>query len=194
MSDTTNLIERAGGGVGDQEPGIALRGPLLAAVDVNYGLTGADAACVVFESWNSSIEVARHVASVPDVAPYEPGAFYKRELPCLLAVLARVSTPLTVIVIDGYVWLSSDARMGLGAHLYQALGGKTIVVGVAKTAFAGSGGQEEVFRGESKRPLYVTAEGTTARVAAGWIRGMHGPHRVPTLLKRVDTLCRHPGS
>jgi deoxyribonuclease V len=38
--------------------------------------------------------------------------------------------------------------------------------------------------------LYVTAAGIEASVAADWIAGMHGPYRVPTVLKRVDQLVR----
>ncbi len=95
-----------------------------------------------------------------------------------------------MVVIDGYVWLSEDRRPGLGARLFEALGGSVVVVGVAKTGFAGSAFAEPVLRGDSAKPLYVTAAGVEASVAAGWIRGMHGEYRVPTLLRRVDRLCR----
>ena len=118
------------------------------------------------------------------------GAFYKRELPCILAVLQAAATPVEVVVIDGYVWLSEDRKPGLGARLFEALGGATVVVGVAKTGFAGSAFAETVLRGDSEKPLYVTAAGVDATVAAGWIRGMHGEYRLPTLLRKVDRLCR----
>ena len=122
--------------------------------------------------------------------PYAPGAFYERELPCLLAVLGKVGGSLDVVVIDGYVWLSGDGRPGLGAHLHKELGGETAVVGVAKSSFDGAAFAEAVLRGKSARPLFVTAAGIPAPTAADWIRAMHGPHRIPTLLKRVDRLCR----
>jgi deoxyribonuclease V len=64
------------------------------------------------------------------------------------------------------------------------------VVGVAKTSFTGSAFAEPVLRGGSARPHSVTAAGAAARAAAGWIRSMHGAHRIPTLLKRADRLCR----
>jgi len=38
--------------------------------------------------------------------------------------------------------------------------------------------------------LYVTAAGMRLQEAADRIQRMHGPHRIPTLLKRVDTLAR----
>jgi hypothetical protein len=38
--------------------------------------------------------------------------------------------------------------------------------------------------------LHVTAAGVQVGEAAGRIRSMAGPHRVPTLLKKVDRLAR----
>jgi deoxyribonuclease V len=124
------------------------------------------------------------------VAPYEPGAFYKRELPCLLEVLGLAPGPLDAVIVDGYVWLSRDGRPGLGARLFEALGGRTAVVGVAKTSFAGADFAAPVQRGASARPLYVTAAGMDANEAADRVREMAGAHRIPELLKRVDRLCR----
>jgi deoxyribonuclease V len=97
---------------------------------------------------------------------------------------------MEIIVIDGYVWLSEDGRPGLGAHLFEALARTTAIVGVSKTSFAGSAFAVSVYRGGSHRPLFVTAAGVEPAIAAGWIGGMHGAHRIPTLLKRVDRLCR----
>jgi deoxyribonuclease V len=48
----------------------------------------------------------------------------------------------------------------------------------------------EVFRGESKNPLYVTTAGIDDEIAREFIQTMHGKHRIPTLLKRVDSECR----
>lgn len=163
---------------------------MLVAVDVSYRTEGAVAGCVLFHSWSDPTETGVHVARIADVASYEPGAFYRRELPCLLAVLGEVQAQLEVIVIDGYVWLSEDHRPGLGAHLFEALGSRTAIVGVAKTGFAGSRFAVPVLRGSSGRALFVTAAGVEPAVAAGWISAMHGAHRIPTLLKRADRLCR----
>lgn len=163
---------------------------VLAALDVSYREEGAVAACVLFRGWSDPAELSSHVARIPEVASYEPGAFYRRELPCLLAVLGQVQEPCEVIVIDGYVWLSDDQRAGLGAHLFEALGRRTPIVGVAKTGFAGSSFAVPVVRGGSSRPLFITAAGVEPAVAAGWIDEMHGAYRLPTLLKRVDRLCR----
>ena len=56
------------------------------------------------------------------VAAYVPGQFYRRELPCLLAVFGLVRQPLEIILIDGYVWLDAQGMPGLGGHLFDALG------------------------------------------------------------------------
>lgn len=162
---------------------------MLACVDVDYRDAGAVAACVVFENWEDAAALEEHVVRIDRVEAYEPGAFYRRELPCLLAVLERVTVPLTGVVIDGYVWLAAE-RPGLGARLYDALDRTMAVIGVAKTAFRGNDAALEVLRGSSKRPLFVTAEGTDVAAAADGVRRMHGAHRIPTLLALVDRRCR----
>jgi deoxyribonuclease V len=40
------------------------------------------------------------------------------------------------------------------------------------------------------RPLHVTALGLDAADAAARVAAMHGPYRLPTLLKRADQLAR----
>ena len=144
----------------------------------------------MFADWSDPAPAQTLAKAIAEVAPYEPGAFYKRELPCLLAVIGEIGAPLSVVVVDGYVWLSADGRPGLGAHLHEALGSAVTVVGVAKTSFHGADFAEQVLRGDSGRPLYVTAAGVAPAIAAGWIQRMHGRHRVPTLLQRVDRLSR----
>jgi deoxyribonuclease V len=170
--------------------GTTLHPAMIAALDVCYGPRAAAAAAVLFQGWADAAEAGHHLALVADVAPYEPGAFYRRELPCLLAVLAEVRAPLSAVVVDGYVWLSDDGHPGLGAHLYDALGRGPAVIGVAKTSFRGSAFAERVVRGGSASPLHVTAAGIDASAAADLVRAMHGPHRMPTLLARADRLCR----
>jgi deoxyribonuclease V len=159
-------------------------------VDVDYRDPEAVAACVLFRDWPDEAPAAELVERIASVEPYQPGQFYKRELPCLLAVLARVAEPLEVVVIDGYVWLEDESHLGLGAHLYQALGRTVPVIGVAKTRYASARLAVEVKRGGSEKPLFVTAAGLDASRAGRLIAGMHGEFRLPTLLKRVDQLCR----
>jgi deoxyribonuclease V len=162
----------------------------IAALDVQYDDPRARVACVVFRHWTDVAPSRSLTTTVDNVAPYEPGSFFKRELPCLLAALDLVTEPLSAIVIDGYVVLSDDGRPGLGAHLFDALDRSIPIVGVAKTAFVGSSFAQPVLRGESTHPLFVTAAGISHEGAAQSIASMHGPYRMPTLLKLVDSLAR----
>lgn len=161
---------------------------MLAAIDVQYDDPRARAACVVFAQWTDATAAAMVTTDVEPIAPYEPGQFYKRELPCALAVIDALAARPRLIVVDGYVWLG-EGRPGLGKHLFDALGGSVPVVGVAKNRFAGAPGVD-VFRGQSARPLFVTAEGIDVEEAARQVKGMHGEHRIPTLLQQVDHLAR----
>lgn len=162
---------------------------MLACVDVGYGATGAIAACVLFESWSDPVARAQVTASIAHVEPYVPGEFFRRELPCLLAVIAKVDVPLAAIVVDGFVWLGAG-KPGLGAHLYEALGERVPIIGVAKTAFRGDDTSRPLMRGRSARPLHLTAIGVPIDQAEAYVGMMHGDHRIPTLLAVVDRLSR----
>src|SRR5215475_5385931 len=107
---------------------------MFACVDVDYRTEGAVAACVLFRAWDDADSAGERVETIARVEPYQPGHFYRRELPCLLSVLGTVTEPLETVVVDGYVWLT-DEQQGLGAHLYEALGRSVAVIGVAKTRF-----------------------------------------------------------
>jgi deoxyribonuclease V len=161
---------------------------MLACVDVDYRDDHALAACVLFESWTDDRSAGTHREVIAPVQPYQSGKFYQRELPCLLAVLAKVCQPLETVVVDGYVWLDDAQSPGLGGHLHAALG--LPVIGVAKTRFPRATAAKPVLRGDSQRPLYVTAAGLEVETAARHVQSMHGTYRLPTLLKLVDRLCR----
>lgn len=161
---------------------------MIACVDVAYRDSAAVAAAVLIGDWSDAAPAGEHVASIAKVADYEPGSFYLRELPCLLEVLRPIAA-VTTVVIDGYVWLAKG-RAGLGARLFDALGGGVPIVGVAKTEFRANDAAVEVVRGASARSLYVTAEGVDVAAAAACVRRMHGAHRIPTILRRVDRLAR----
>lgn len=163
---------------------------MIACLDVAYHDLEANAAAVLFHSWSDSAGQREIVTRVATLADYRPGEFYRRELPCLLALVALIGEPLAVLIVDGYVWLGKGNLPGLGAYLHAALGGTTAVIGVAKSRFAGATEAVPVLRGGSQRPLLVTAAGMDARVAARCIKAMHGEHRMPTLIKRADQLSR----
>lgn len=163
---------------------------MIVAVDVDYRATEVIAAAVGFAGWPDAVAAREAVACTPGApVEYQPGEFYRRELPHLRAALAALAVPPTVVIVDGYVWLGPD-RPGLGVHLHAALGGAVAIVGVAKRRFAGATTAIPVLRGRSQTPLYVTAIGTDPQLAATRVSEMHGPHRLPTLLKRVDRLAR----
>lgn len=167
----------------------------ILAVDVDYRPDGGGvAAGVVFANWTSA-EVERIVTkAIEAVRPYQSGRFYERELPCILELLSEAAIEPDVVVIDGYVWLGPDRRPGLGAHLFTALNGEIPIIGVAKTRFADTPAETEVFRGRSRRPLYVTSAGIEAATARDGIASMHGRHRIPTHLSAVDRACRDMAS
>ncbi len=163
-------------------------GASFAAVDVYYPASAGPGRrwCwpVTARSRRSSRSGRRSCA---DVAPYRPGRFFERELPPLRAVLAGV-TGIELLVVDGYVDLDPDGRPGLGAYVHAELG--IPVIGVAKTRFAAATHALPVIRGQSARPLYVTAAGMPAADAAELVRRMSGKFRMPDALRRVDALSR----
>jgi deoxyribonuclease V len=131
--------------------------------------------------------VSEKVVAVADVLPYQPGAFSVRELPALLAVLAR-QEELDLVVVDGYADLDGSGRPGLGARLHAELG--IPVIGVAKSAYRTATHAIPVLRGCSSRPLFVTAAGLRRDEAADLVRHMSGRFRLPDAMRRADALAR----
>lgn len=168
---------------------------MILALDVGYAtdLKSAVVGAVLFDKWTDEKPVsAESIRLTMDIAPYEPGFFYKRELPCLLAALEHLGHPkLEAVVVDGLVDLERG-HSGLGRHLFNQLPTSckaTCVVGVAKTPFHGAVSLD-LLHGGSHKPLYVNAAGMTNRTASKHIASMHGPNRIPTLLKLADHLSR----
>ncbi len=164
---------------------------MIAAFDVHYFRNGgARAAAVLFNSYEDVRAKVHYTKLFSQTNAYVPGEFYRRELPCILDLIAILEDPPQVAIIDGYVMLGN--RPGLGRHLFQALEKKVKVIGVAKSRFQGAI-CHELLRGKSRTPLYITADGMDQVQAAEKIRSMHGDHRIPTLLKAVDHLARGLG-
>lgn len=161
-------------------------------LDVHYCEQTASAAALIFEDWNASAPAAQYRALVPCSGEYEPGRFYLRELAPLLVVIERIVEPIEVLIIDAYCTLSADGAPGLGAHLFAAIGGEAAVVGVAKSRYRNTDHAEEILRGGSPRPLFITSLGLPKQEAATKIALMAGQHRIPTLLSVVDRLAREP--
>ena len=161
---------------------------MIAAFDVHYfGDERASAAAVLFHTYTDSEPAVEIIGSTEGVSRYIPGQFYRRELPCILSLFDQFDEAPDEILVDGYVMLGD--RPGLGQHLFESFSGKVPVIGVAKSKYRDSSGAE-VFRGGSKKPLYVTSAGIDLYEASERIRKMHGAHRMPALLKRVDLLAK----
>jgi len=163
---------------------------MKAVLDVHYRSDSAVAACVAFRDWRDGEPKRLVRATVPAAERYRAGAFYERELPCLMAVLEEAGEEFETIVIDGFVQLRPEVGLGLGVHLARALGSSSVIVGVAKNALQVAEGFVSIVRGRSTKPLFVSALGCPLDRAARWIRDMHGPHRIPTMLKLADRHAR----
>lgn len=168
------------------------------AFDVQYDddRGTAQVAAVVFRDWGDATSVAEYVHTVNNVVPYVSGRFFERELPLLLTIYDEAcrdprsrGAMIDTAVVDAYVWLGTG-RPGLGKYLHDAIG--LPVVGIAKNPFREAEAVSvPVLRGNaSSRPLYATSIGIDVHEAAGYVAAMHGAHRIPTLLKRVDHLAR----
>src|SRR3972149_10446018 len=133
---------------------------MIAAVDVHYtDGAAATVGAVVFSDFGDSVGCRTYTKGIPSVEDYVPGQSYRRELPCIMAILKAIEEEVDTVIIDGYVDLGK--RTGLGLHVWKALGGKKKVIGVAKRNFQGSNAVK-VFRRGSLRPLYVTLAGTVS--------------------------------
>ncbi|MCF8111508.1 MAG: endonuclease V [Desulfobacteraceae bacterium] len=165
---------------------------MKAALDVHYKESTGVAACVVFRDWTDGRPADVVTAQVCGVGPYRPGRFYERELDCLTAVLGKTGIRFDTIVIDGYVHLNNETGRGLGAHLRDALSYFPVIVGVAKNPLKTADNFVIICRGKSKKPLFVSAAGCRPEQAGLWIKSMHGPHRIPTLLRIADQTGKDP--
>lgn len=169
-------------------PATSIKDGAILIIDVDYRETHAIVAGVLIQDWDST-ECAVLTARIDDVQEYEPGAFYKRELPCILEIIKHVPhfVELGCIVVDGYVHLGEDQHDGLGAYVHRATGFP--VIGVAKNYFIGTPEEAKVVRNNAN-PLFVTAIGGDVEAARGCIQGMAGDYRIPGMLKHVDHVCR----
>lgn len=164
---------------------------MIAAIDIHYKETYAKAVCVIFD-WTDDVPQQVYTAKIEDVAPYIPGEFYKRELPCILKVLEQVShEELETIIVDGHVYVDNNGKYGLGGYLWEALDKKTPIIGIAKKSFINT---EKVsfplVRGLSKNPLYISSIGISIEKTVKKVQSLHGKHRIPTILKLVDTISK----
>lgn len=164
---------------------------MILAFDTYYFDKKAKTVCVLFDDWSEEnykfeTEIIEHNEE------YKPGEFYKRELPCILSLLKKIKIDhIETIIVDGYVYLDDNLKLGLGGHLYKNLECNIPIIGVAKTNFKSlKEAKKEVLRGNSEKPLYITSIGIELDQATKFIKNMSGQHRIPTLLKKLDSLTK----
>jgi len=75
-------------------------------------------------------------------------------------------------------------------HLWLSLAKRIPVIGVAKSNFRGTPEEAKLYRGNSRRPLFISCMGLPLDEAQNYIARMHGEYRIPTLLKSADRLSR----
>lgn len=161
---------------------------IIACFDVHYDGDRANACSIVFEIFNEKI-LSTVCITIDAVPEYIPGEFYRRELPCILKLYDRIEEKVDLLIVDGFVFLENHRR-GLGAYLFEALGGNLPVIGVAKTYFKGCKNFLTIYRGNSKKPLYISSIGIDLKCSAEFIENLNGPYRIPDVLKKVDRLTR----
>ncbi|WP_344799762.1 endonuclease V [Litoribacillus peritrichatus] len=163
------------------------------AIDVHYEKNTAFVAGVSFTDSSQTKPDQVYYSELEVPGEYEPGEFYKRELPCITKLLDEHCLNPSVIIIDGYVYLDEANKWGLGArlaHHFSQQGREISVVGVAKNPRKDTPKDWEVLRGGSLKPLYVKGVGLDDEFSRNVIVSMSGDYRQPTLLKLADTLCR----
>ncbi len=165
---------------------------MIFAFDTYYTNNTARTVCIGFTEWTSQDIALLKTEELPIEDDYESGQFYKRELPCILSLLNQLEVRAgDIIIVDGFVHLDDAGKFGLGGHLYQSLNNKIPVIGVAKSNFATINAlKRAVYRGESKKPLFVTAIGMDLEEASANISKMAGSFRMPDLLKKLDIVTK----
>lgn len=163
---------------------------MIVCLDVHYDDHSALAAPIVFHGWEDETSVDQYIVKVNDVGDYRPGRFYERELKPLSELHPLIKYPVRYYIIDAYCHLSEDRPPGLGVYLQELLPAESVVIGVAKNRYRDTSHAIELLRGGSERPLFVTSIGIDYQCAANHVKSMAGEHRIPTLLKMVDSLSR----
>ncbi len=161
---------------------------MILAFDSYYFEDKAKTVCVHFDDWTAATPIKIEQEIISGIAAYEPGAFYKRELPCILSLLEKIDlNNIDLIIVDSFVLLDDEGKWGLGAYLYDILKEQIPVIGVAKTGFhKNKKNVRELLRGKSSKPLYISAVGLDLDNAYSHIKAMHGDYRMPTLLQILD--------
>jgi deoxyribonuclease V len=164
----------------------------ILCLDAVYGPVQAVAAGAVIKGWDAKAAEQMFVGRFEARRRYQPGAFYKRELPLLLPLISNVDAPIGVIVIEGYVLAQSRRAAGPRRASFRKLGFRIPVIGVAKTQYRADTWSIPIRRAGSERPSFVTSAGMDQEEAAACIRNMHRDHRIPTIWRWSTALLAAP--
>lgn len=161
---------------------------MIVIIDVDYRKNNtAKATGVILNDFSSKEPLAVVNSYIENVEPYESGNFYKRELPCIRALFKEHKLKPLVTIIDGYCELKGHKT--LGEYVAEELTDK-IVIGIAKNKHIDDEKSEKVYRGTSKKPLYVTHSHSKESTLGDLIEEMAGKYRIPNMIKRADAECR----
>ncbi len=165
---------------------------MILALDTYYFDDKAKTVGLEFTNWTDNIETNIYTETLRNVEEYKSGEFYRRELPCILSLIKQYNLKgYEVIIVDGYVYLDDAGKLGLGGFLYESLNQEIPIIGVAKTSFFTiNKNKNSLWRGESKKPLFITSIGIDLNDATERIKIMDGEFRIPTLLKKLDRLTK----
>ena len=62
---------------------------MILAFDTYYFDNKAKTVCISFRSWPDESPLGMEEEITEGISDYEPGAFFKRELPCILSLLRK---------------------------------------------------------------------------------------------------------
>ncbi|SDW22922.1 deoxyribonuclease V [Amycolatopsis xylanica] len=177
----------------------------VAGLDVDYRDDHVAAAVVVLDA-DSLIEIESATAITPVRFPYIPGLFSFRELPPLLAAIAKLTVTPDLLIADGH-GLAHPRRFGLACHLGVVTGIPTI--GVAKTPMGGYDAPADtrgattplVDKGETVgaalrtqrgvKPVFVSVgHRISLERACAEVLRLAPKYRQPETTRRADRLCR----
>ncbi|MEN8928203.1 MAG: endonuclease V [Flavobacteriales bacterium] len=163
---------------------------MILAIDIHYKENIATCVAVLFD-WEDELPQRVITENLEGVYEYIPGEFYKRELPCILALMKKIELKeIEILIVDGHVYTDNETY-GLGGHTWEALEKKIPIIGVAKRPFHNNGDTvKEVYRGGSKNPLYVSSIGMKLKKAEEYIQNMKGEYRMPTILTELDKVTK----
>lgn len=161
---------------------------MILALDTYYYSNSSLTVGIWFDDWRSNNLNRIEYSWCNHFESYVPGQFYKRELPGILDFIDLYGlNDVDIVILDGFI--NTPNGPGLGLLFYESLGSPNNlnIVGIAKSYYEGIESiSERVFRGNSKKPLYIQTYGLDIQEVGKKVRKMRGKNRIPKLLKILD--------